>query len=123
MNDGLRRRGVVLDSKTLFNVITNADDNNVEHIGIEHIGIEHIGINMAFRMITKLAENEPVIQPVSNIPGRSARRTFIIAPCKLGFTMLQRTSIMDHERRMGRSISGAKPGKRLDFINGACAHF
>ena len=118
MNDGLRRRGVVLDSKTLFNVITNADDNNVEHIGIEHIGI-----NMAFRMITKLAENEPVIQPVSNIPGRSARRTFIIAPCKLGFTMLQRTSIMDHERRMGRSISGAKPGKRLDFINGACAHF
>jgi hypothetical protein len=113
MNDGLRRRRVVLDAKTLHNIISNADDDNAEHLSI----------NMAFNMITKLAQNEPVIQPVGNIPGRSNRRTFIIAPCKRGFTMLQRTSIMDHERRMGRSISGAKPGKRLDLINGACAHF
>jgi hypothetical protein len=76
-----------------------------------------------YNTVTVAASKEAVIRQNNNLPGNPSRKTFLIAPCKRGFTLLQRTSILDHERRMARAISGAKGGKRLDLINGSCAHF
>jgi hypothetical protein len=112
MADGLRRRRVVLDSRSLYAIVENVANNP-----------KHRSVHMAFQRITMLAAQEPVIRQQNNVPGNPSRKTFLIAPCKRGFTLLERTSVVDHERRMGRAIAGAKPGKRLDLINGACAHF
>jgi len=112
MADGLRRRRVVLDPRTLHGIIDKIDDNPTQK-----------SVQLGFQKITMLAAQEPVVRQQNNVPGNPSRKTFLIAPCKRGFTLLQRTSVVDHERRMGRAIAGAKPGKRLDLINGACAHF
>jgi len=110
-SDGLRRRRVVMDIESIFKIVTRNDD---------FIDKE---INIVYETITQKICKEPVVKQNNNLPGNPSRKTFLIAPCKRGFTMLQRSSILDHERRMGRAISGAKAGKRLDLINGACAHF
>ena len=112
MADGLRRRRVVLDSHSIHAIVDRTDNNP-----------KHRSVQIAYQRITMLAAQEPVIRQQNNVPGNPSRKTFLIAPCKRGFTLLQRTSVVDHERRMGRAIAGAKPGKRLDLINGACAHF
>jgi len=110
MADGLRRRRIVLDPEMLQQILTNDDTtkNTIDHV---------------YNTVTLASAKEPVIRQNNNLPGNPSRKTFLIAPCKRGFTLLQRTSILDHERRMARAISGTKAGKRLDMINGSCAHF
>jgi len=110
MADGLRRRRVVLDPEMLQKVLT--EDDTTKKI-----------IEEVYNTVTLASAKEPVIRQNNHLPGNPSRKTFLIAPCKRGFTLLQRTSILDHERRMARAISGAKAGKRLDMINGSCAHF
>jgi len=110
MADGLRRRRVVLDIEMLRNILNN---ENTTKTTIDEI----------YNTVTLASAKEPIIRQNNHLPGNPSRKTFLIAPCKRGFTLLQRTSILDHERRMARAISGAKAGKRLDMINGSCAHF
>jgi len=110
-SDGLRRRRIVMDIETIHKILME-DRDFIEK-----------QINVIYETITQKITSEPVIKQNNSLPGNPSRKTFLIAPCKRGFTMLQRSSILDHERRMGRAISGAKAGKRLDLINGACAHF
>jgi len=110
MADGLRRRRVVLDPEMLQKILT---DDDTTRIIVEEV----------YNTVTLASAKEPLVRQNNNLPGNPSRKTFLIAPCKRGFTLLQRTSILDHERRMARAISGAKAGKRLDMINGSCAHF
>jgi len=110
MADGLRRRRVVLDPEMLRGVLMLNDTIKIM-------------VDEVYNTITLASSKEPIVRQNNNLPGNLSRKTFLIAPCKRGFTLLQRTSILDHERRMARAISGAKAGKRLDMINGSCAHF
>jgi len=111
MADGLRRRRMVLDLEILLKIV-NVDENYMMDV-----------IKVMYDTITLFVAKDPVVKQNNHLPGNPSRKTFLIAPCKRGFTLLQRSSVLDHERRMGRAISGAKASKRFDLINGACAHF
>ena len=110
--DGMRRQRIVIDIPSVFRCLAPATTTDSLR-----------EVTDRYQRFQASRSTTVITNALKHKPGNPSRKTFLIAPQKRGFGLLQRSSIKDKMRHIGKSISSCMPSKRLDLVNGAVAKF